>query len=67
MMPSEDLFQITEVLVDLKPQDMPGKLLHRVTCSSCGESIMDKREVYKNGKIMCKPCAEGKAYYTVGE
>ncbi|WP_084218836.1 FmdE family protein [Syntrophorhabdus aromaticivorans] len=64
MMPAEDLFEITEVSVDLKPEDMPGKPLHIVTCSSCGERIMDVREVYRDGKILCKPCASGSNYYT---
>jgi len=63
MMPAEDLFNIMEVSVDLKPQDMPGKPLHIVTCSVCGERIMDMREVHKDGKILCKPCATGQFYY----
>jgi formylmethanofuran dehydrogenase subunit E len=29
----------------------------------CGEKIMDGREVISNGKILCKPCADG-AYYS---
>jgi formylmethanofuran dehydrogenase subunit E len=65
MIPQEDLFNIVEVSVDLKPEDMPGKPLQIVTCSSCGERIMDKREVYRDGSILCKPCAEGIRYYTL--
>jgi formylmethanofuran dehydrogenase subunit E len=64
MMPAEDLFEIMEVSVDLNPEDMPGKPLHIVTCLSCGERIMDVREVYRDGKILCKPCASGSNYYT---
>jgi formylmethanofuran dehydrogenase subunit E len=63
MMPAEDLFELEEVDVDLWPEDMPGKPLRIVVCSSCGERIMDMREVRDNGRILCKPCAEGKTYW----
>jgi formylmethanofuran dehydrogenase subunit E len=65
MMPVEDLFNVVEVSVKLRPEDLPGVPLQIVTCSSCGERIMDKREVYRKGRILCKPCAEGGRYYTV--
>lgn len=65
MIPAEDLFNIVEVSVDLKPEDMPGKPLQIVTCSACGERIMDKREIYRNNGILCRPCADGKQYYTL--
>jgi formylmethanofuran dehydrogenase subunit E len=65
MVPAEDLFNIVEVSVDLKPEDMPGKPLQIVTCSACGERIMDKREIYRNNGILCRPCAAGKQYYTL--
>ncbi len=64
MMPAEDLFNVVEVSVNLKPEDLPGKPFHIVTCSSCGERIMDVREVLQDGKILCKPCARGDFYYT---
>lgn len=62
MMPAEDLFVVTEVRVDLKPEDMPGRPLQIVTCSSCGERIMDMREIEKDGAILCRPCAHGRYY-----
>ena len=65
MSPAEELFNVVEVSVDLKPEDLPGRPLQIVTCSACGERIMDKREVYRDGSILCKPCAEGRRYYTV--
>ncbi len=63
MQPVENLFDIMEVAVPLKPEDMPGKPLRIVTCSSCGERIMDMREIIKDGKSVCRPCAENKRYY----
>ena len=61
--PAEELFQLEEVAVDLRPEDMPGKPLRVVNCSACGERVMDMREVMKDGKVLCRPCAEGKRYY----
>lgn len=61
--PAEDLFDIEEVKVELRPEDLPGKPLRVVTCSSCGERIMDMREVVKDGVILCRPCADGNRYY----
>lgn len=64
MMPAKELFNVVEVSVSLKPEDMPGRPLHIVTCSSCGERIMDVREIFKDGNILCKPCASNTFYYT---
>ena len=66
-MNSEDLFDIREVVVDLKAQDMPGKTLRVVTCSVCGERIMDMREVKRDGATLCRPCAEGRTYWLPAE
>lgn len=62
IMPDEDLFEVMEVTVKLNPEDMPGRPLHRVKCTVCGEYVQDAREVYKLGKALCRPCA-GSGYY----
>jgi formylmethanofuran dehydrogenase subunit E len=61
----EELFSITDVEVSLRPEDMPGKPLRRVPCASCGESVMDGREIEHQGKNLCKPCFENMNYYRV--
>ncbi len=63
-MPAEDLFEIREVRVELKPQDMPGKPIQIVTCSACNERIMDMREIYREGRVLCRPCADNLFYYS---
>lgn len=62
--PEEELFAITDVDVQLRPEDMPGKPLRRVSCSRCGENIMDGREIECQGQSICIPCSLGKDYYT---
>jgi formylmethanofuran dehydrogenase subunit E len=64
VMPDEELFEAMEVEVTLRPQDMPGKPLGRVRCALCGEHIQDMREVYEDGRPLCRSCAGG-GYYRV--
>ncbi|MCX8069636.1 MAG: TraR/DksA C4-type zinc finger protein, partial [Thermodesulfovibrionales bacterium] len=59
LMEEEELFDVQEVEVRLRPEDMPGRPLSRVRCESCGEFVQDKREVIQGDKILCFPCANG--------
>jgi formylmethanofuran dehydrogenase subunit E len=61
--PDKELFSISEVKVELKPEDMPGPPLRTVPCSCCGERVMDMKDVMKDGQAMCRPCAEENGYY----
>jgi formylmethanofuran dehydrogenase subunit E len=63
IMPDSELFDLMEVTVALRPEDMPGRPLSRVQCQSCGEHVQDMREVLLNNRMQCKHCAEG-GYYT---
>ncbi len=65
VMSDEELFDVMEVVVKLRPEDMPGRPMRRVRCDSCGEHVQDMREVYQDGKVLCVPCARG-GYYTRG-
>jgi formylmethanofuran dehydrogenase subunit E len=62
-MSDQELFDVREVNVAIPPEDMPGRPMGRVQCSSCGEYVQDMREVYREGKALCIPCAQG-GYYT---
>jgi formylmethanofuran dehydrogenase subunit E len=65
-MSRDELFDIMEVSVRLNPEDMPGRPVQRVKCDICGEYVQDKREVYRNSKVLCKSCGEG-SYYVTGK
>ena len=60
-----DLFEIEEVQVDVSACDMPGPTRFKQTCSICGQVVRDKKEVMKNDKIQCRPCALGTYYQPV--
>ena len=62
VMPDEKLFVVSPVRLEIAESDMPGCPISRVLCESCGEGVNDRREVVKEGRVLCIPCAYG-AYY----
>jgi len=62
IMPDEELFDVMMVTVKLNPEDMPGKPLQRIRCDDCGEHVHDFREINREGRTLCRPCA-GSGYY----
>jgi molybdate transport repressor ModE-like protein len=63
IMDDRALFEVQNVSVQVRPEDMPGKPLRRTQCSVCREYVQDMREVVRNGEVFCRPCAEG-GYYS---
>lgn len=66
IMRDDELFNISDVNVELRPEDMPGKPLRRLKCDSCGEYVQDMRDILRDKKILCKPCAVG-GYYSISD
>jgi formylmethanofuran dehydrogenase subunit E len=60
----DDLFALQWVRVDLPPEELPGYKSERVVCEVCGEGINFRREVQREGKVLCRACA-GEQYYTI--
>jgi formylmethanofuran dehydrogenase subunit E len=61
-MSDSDLFTTQWVKVGLPPEEVPGYKGERITCEDCGEGINFRREVRRDGKILCRACA-GESYY----
>jgi formylmethanofuran dehydrogenase subunit E len=61
-MPDAALFAAEWVRVKLGPEEFPGYKAARVVCAECGEGINFKREVVRDGRVLCKACA-GERYY----
>ncbi len=57
-----DLFTTQWVKVELPPEEFPGYKSERVVCDACGEGINFRREVRRDGKVLCRACA-GETYY----
>ncbi|MCL1828426.1 MAG: FmdE family protein [Oscillospiraceae bacterium] len=60
--PDGDMFYVTRVKVNYRPEDLPGAPLESMICPKCGEGVADGRQVIRDGAAMCKACAGG-AYY----
>lgn len=59
--PEIDLLLTRQVHVAIRPQGLPGESLKSATCSFCGEMVRDMREIYCEGKALCRACAEKKS------
>jgi len=66
VMPDWELFEVMDVFISVKPEDLPGRPLQRVQCDKCGEYVQDMREVRRDGKVLCVPCAHGGYYRMAG-
>jgi formylmethanofuran dehydrogenase subunit E len=62
-LPDDVLFTKEWVTVEIGPEELPGFKGPRIVCSGCGEGINFKREVLRNGRILCRACA-GEKYYS---
>lgn len=58
----DQMFQTQWVRVPLPPEEFPGYKGDRIVCENCGEGINFRREVRRDGKILCRGCA-GENYF----
>jgi formylmethanofuran dehydrogenase subunit E len=56
-MPNEDLFTVQWVKVSVPPEELPGYKGERIVCAKCGEGVNFRREVRRDGTILCRACA----------
>jgi formylmethanofuran dehydrogenase subunit E len=61
-MPEDDLFTKQWVKVELPAEEFPGYKGERIVCAECGEGINFRREVERDGRVLCRACA-GERYY----
>jgi formylmethanofuran dehydrogenase subunit E len=61
-MADADLFDVQAVTVELPPEEFPGYKGERAVCAECGEGINFRREVVREGRVLCRACA-GESYY----
>ena len=66
VLPDVDMFIMNEVQLHERISSLVSQPGMRVSCESCGEEIMNEREINAGGKILCLPCA-GKSYCSIGE
>jgi formylmethanofuran dehydrogenase subunit E len=62
MMPEEELFNFQWVELRTPAEQIISHQNARAKCCSCGEEIINEREVVVDGKVLCQTCAFG-GYY----
>jgi formylmethanofuran dehydrogenase subunit E len=60
--PEDELFHVARVKIHYRPEDLPGKPRNAMICPTCGEEVIDGRQVIRDSIAVCKACADG-AYY----
>lgn len=63
-MAEDDLFTKQWVKVELPAEEFPGYKGDRPVCADCGEGINFRREVVRDGRVLCRACA-GERYYEI--
>ena len=63
-MAEDDLFTKQWVKVELPAEEFPGYKGERIVCAECGEGINFRREVLRDGRVLCRACS-GERYYRV--
>ena len=63
-MAEDDLFTKQWVKVELPAEEFPGYKGERIVCAECGEGINFRREVLRDGRVLCRACA-GERYYEI--
>jgi formylmethanofuran dehydrogenase subunit E len=64
VMPDEQMVTVTEVHLAIPIAKIVSRPGVRVDCASCGEEIMNEREVMLDGEPLCRACAGGSYYQT---
>jgi formylmethanofuran dehydrogenase subunit E len=63
-MAEDDLFTKQWVKVELPAEEFPGYKGERIVCAECGEGINFRREVVRDGRVLCRACG-GERYYEI--
>jgi formylmethanofuran dehydrogenase subunit E len=62
----DELFTVQTIEVTLPPNEFPGFKGGRLACSVCGEGINYRREIMREGRVLCQGCAQPeRCYYRV--
>lgn len=62
VMPDDVMFTVCEVYLATSIAEIVSRPGVRINCDSCGEEIMNEREIHTNAQVLCRACAS-RAYY----
>ena len=64
LIPDHELMAIQHVSLTVSLGEILSRPGVRVNCDLCKEEIINEREVYTNGQVLCRSCA-GQTYYSL--
>ena len=64
VMPADELFSVTPVVLTTSVEDLVSRAGMRTNCAACGEEIINEREIIAGGEAYCRSCL-GQTYYRV--
>lgn len=67
IMPNDEMFTATAVILAASIEDIISRPGVRINCDVCGEEIMNEREVHQNGLALCYSCAHGGYYHHIAQ
>lgn len=67
IMPDEEMFTVTPVVLNTPIEAIVSRPGVRVNCDVCGEEIINEREIHREGLTLCRACAYGGYYQKVTE
>ncbi|GAB4546275.1 MAG: FmdE family protein [Anaerolineales bacterium] len=62
VMPADEMFSVTPVMLHTPIESIVSRAGVRVNCDVCGEEIMNEREIHQDGLTLCRACAGDKYY-----
>ena len=65
IMPAEEMFSFTPVILNRTVASIVSRPGLRVNCDVCGEEIMNEREINQNGLTLCRTCANDGYYHSI--
>lgn len=65
-MPGDELFSVQPVQLSIPVEKLMSQAGCKAQCERCDEEIINEREVYVEGSVLCRSCA-GEGYYQVME
>jgi len=67
LMPAVELFDVREVVLRTPVEQLISRPGRKALCDVCGEEIMNKREVRRDGALLCRACASASYYLLVAD
>jgi formylmethanofuran dehydrogenase subunit E len=63
-LPAEEVFEVAKVSLAVPPY---ARIFSNAVCSVCGESVMETRVRFKDGKPVCLACSDHEYYQLAGD